>query len=159
MTETETLESVLSFACNRGVKARLVSDREFASLVRRCNLEEAPFSASPLGIVWKTKRLYYTKDALWPEVIHELGHLLASKVPPRSSSEYEFFGWELALVHRIGASLDHWLANNRLYGVNDGRELGALSPIELHTMLAERLTAVKVAGLLDTADGHPLAIR
>jgi len=159
MTEAETLEALLSFARNRGVTARLVSDKEFAALVRRCNLEEAPFASSCLGIVWKTKRLYYTRDALWPEVIHELGHLLASRMPPRSSSEYEFFGWELALVHHLGASVDRWLASNKHYGVNNEKELGALSPLELHTMLAERLMTAKGAGLIDTSDGHPLVIR
>jgi len=158
MTDAETLRKLLSFASSRGVTSRRVSENEFSSLAHDGTLEEAPFSSHSLGIVWKTKCLYYTRGVEWPEVIHELGHLLACRVPPRSSDEFGFFGWEIAMSHHIGGSLDAWIAGNQDYGVSNGIALKALSPFALHTMLAERLAAAKDTGLLDD-DGHPLAIR
>lgn len=158
MAAAVTLKRLLFFAANLGVRTRLVSEGRFQSLVDRGDLQEAPFSSQSLGIEWGSKHLYYTKYVPWPEVVHELGHLLACRVPPWSSDEFTFFGWEIAVVHSIGGSLDSWIASNKDYGVRDGRAFGTLNPLEMHAMLAERLAAAKADGLLSDG-GRPLAVR
>jgi hypothetical protein len=151
------MKELVRFAQLKGVKAYKVRQSKFIELERDERLQEAPFT-SFIGINWTTKELFYTRENQWVEGIHELGHLIASSKKPRDSKEWDFFGWEIALVHHLGLPLELWIAGNQDYGVDDGHELGGLTSIQLHRMLAERLEAA-VAGGLVHAGGMPLAIR
>lgn len=151
------MPELLRFAKLHGVKAHKVDEENFRRALKIGKVVEAPFT-SYLGIDWKGKGLYYTRDDQWVEMVHELGHLLASSVEPRKSTEWDFFGWEVAVIHHLGLSLDRWLAGNRDYGVDGGHELGGLTSIQLHKMLAERMDRAVACGLVDP-EGVPLAIR
>lgn len=144
-----------AFATAHGCKLAKVSPATFRRL-NGIGLSVAPFTTD-LGIQWSHKELYYVRYDQWAEIIHELGHLLATTATPMKAKEYEFFGWELALVKYIGGSFDHWLETNNEYSVNEGDDLGRLNPVELYKLLAERLEVAQTAGLL--INGIPQAIR
>lgn len=152
-----TLQRVIDFAKDVGVTAHLCTPERFSKLVAVGVFEQAPF-CQYVGIVWASKELYYTKKTHWAEIIHELGHLVACPKPPKGSIEWDFFGWEIALMYYIQGDFSEWVKNNKEYAVLDGSELCALNPVELHLMIAERLQHGQSVGLIDDA-GWPLTIR
>jgi len=131
---------------------------------QRDDIAGAPFSAGDLGIIWEEKVILYS-TFIYPispsDIIHEMGHVFASKEPPDSSEEYDFFGWEREVARRVGISLKAWVYSNRHYGIADNEieytELGLLPPRVLRKVLRERVDFAVKAGLIQ--NGRPVAIR
>jgi hypothetical protein len=170
------MSELTAFANAHGVKSYSLT---LEKLRNREDIQCAPFTSN-LGIRWYERELYYTSDKQWPEAIHELGHLMMCQKDPNEpiygdvdlieepddpsvtlspkEDEFDFFGWELAVVHYIEAPISRWLESNHNYGVTDGDELSDLSPLRLHRLLAERLEFATAKGYIDL-DGVPLCAR
>jgi len=95
--------------------------KEYDKLADR-KFDDAPFTSNDLGVDFRTKTFYYSKDRQpdWPEIIHETGHVFGSKHDPTSSkcAEPHFFGWEYLLAKKIRAPIEPWYDNNNDYGIN-----------------------------------------
>lgn len=160
------MQALQDWAAPHGARLVKMPKEAFPALEAKApqGYQDAPFT-NLLGQNWAEKELFYHDPCQWPEAIHELGHMLACTDPPRRSDEWQFFGWEIAMVHHIGAPLDHWIASNQDYAVGKEAppgcshlEVGSLNPVELHHMMAERLQCALTLGLL-TDEGTPRAIR
>ena len=150
------IRNLLDFAEEAGVKVHKVSHKQFNE---NQNIQHAPF-ASHIGIIWNTKELFYVSDAQWPAMVHELGHLIATKDFPvhGKCNEFDFFGWEIALVREIGAPIDAWLKDNEEYGVEGSQTIKDLSVLQFHKVCVERLERALELGILNEAC-YPLAVR
>lgn len=125
----------------------------------------APFSSNMLGVIWDEKLVCYSGRVSWIEVVHEMGHVFASKLPPNTKGidEGDFFGWEYRIVETIGASVGEWMVSNRDYGVGDfdgGRydEFGGLSTRRQWDFINMCIEKGIKAGNLD-AEERPLSVR
>jgi hypothetical protein len=82
--------------------------KEFAEL----KFSGAPFTSHDVGVNFRTKTLYYSEEEPpdWTDIVHEMGHIFATKHGPTSSRclEPQWIGWEYALVKRIRAPIDVW---------------------------------------------------
>lgn len=87
MSDSATTTALVQFARAKGVRVRRVTEGTFDKLRDAQELEEAPF-APDVGINWQAKQLFYVRTDQWPEMIHELGHLIASSVPPKHAVEW-----------------------------------------------------------------------
>jgi hypothetical protein len=131
----------------------------------------APFNAG-LGCLWKRRVIVWdpwfirtVADAA--EVIHELGHVFASRSPPNDklTNETNFLGWEYALARKLKC-VKAWLAGMRDYGVAGlptttglGKgffELGDLTSPQLRELMCERLALAEKLGL--TKGGVPVSL-
>lgn len=87
----------------------------------------SPFS-SAVGIIWEERAILFDPERLPHPVtalIHEMGHVFASKKPPKKADEMEFFGWEVKLAELIGYPMESWLAGNADYCLTpDGWTIG-----------------------------------
>lgn len=100
------------------------------------------------------------------EIIHEMGHVFASKVAPDECNEYDFFGWEIAMVKHIGLPLKDWIYEQSNYAVSEDPldeksfavELRDLSGRTLDLLILERLHTAQKNGLISEHD-EPLCIR
>lgn len=112
---------------------------------------EAPFSSNDLGVHWPSRRVIYSGKVEWVEVIHEMGHVFATTENPEHVDEYDFFGWEYALVKLIGASIDEWVKHNKDYGVTENgySEFGDLSPGKRDELLKQCVAKGKELGIID----------
>lgn len=79
---------------------------------------EAPFTRG-LGVRWSAKEIhdYRPTRRHWAEILHEAGHLVATDLSPNKSEEYDFLGWELAVIKKLGLSMQQWYDNNREYSI------------------------------------------
>lgn len=98
-------------------------------------------------------------------IIHEMGHVFATKHRPESQAcnEPDFLGWEIALARSVGA-FDAWSEDNASYTINheDGYfEWGDLciapSAVE-RRIVAGYIKRSRNLGLVSTRN-RPLAIR
>lgn len=131
----------------------------------------APFNAG-LGCLWKRRVIVCdpwfvrtVSDAA--EVIHEMGHVFASRTPPNDklTDETDFLGWEYALARKLKC-VGAWLAGMKNYGVaglpttigmgKGSFELGDLTRPERRDLLCERLALAEKLGL--TKDGVPMSL-
>ena len=125
---------------------------------------ESPFSDSySLGILLEEFKVLYVPGRVhWSDIIHEMGHIFATKMPPYRVDEWGFFGWEYAVAIHVGGELSEWLRNNGDYavGVVGGGylELGGLTSDQRDAMLIERWDFAVQEGLIDS-QGRPLAVR
>lgn len=137
---------------------------QFVKFSRRLGFYEAPFVAGKLGSFPAKKVVVYTDEdwCEWPNLIHEMGHVFASKKDIPFQDEYEFFGWEYAVVRLIGCPVDHWRECNADYVISvDGtisHEVGSLSDAEWEDFLEKRLIAAKSYGIVNRA-GLPVSMR
>lgn len=123
----------------------------------------APFESADVAIHWRSKTIAIPFGfRRWPSIVHEMGHVFASKRPPQSSSEYVWIGWEIALARTI--DLREWLCNDYVIDFTYGRDhyyvLSALAkvPEALEEFIAKRTKIARARGLIGSA-GQPLAIR
>jgi hypothetical protein len=129
------------------------SDEEFSG---------SPFSISH-GISWNKRIVYVAPDSgedpreIIGGIIHELGHVLASKDPPNKAMEFEFFFWEYRVAERLGLQ-EAWEYSTHNYGVDgDGSEWGPLKPEERKKVLVEAKKDAMKAGVIRR--GLPVSIR
>jgi len=120
---------------------------------------EANFTHLDLGVHWPTRRIIYRGEVLWAEVIHEMGHTFATENDPDSTDEWEWFGWEYALVQLIGGNVEEWVKHNKDYQISEhgGDLFGDLRPRTREKVLAERVAHGKEIGIID-ARGRPRAV-
>jgi hypothetical protein len=84
---------------------------------RPASWSEAPFT-SHLGVVWDKFEIHATNETLWPHLLHEAGHLVATTERPDAAKEFTFFGWEMAVVEHLGLSMREFYERNVEYGIN-----------------------------------------
>ena len=93
-------------------------------------------------------------------LIHEAGHVFASRIAPEHSEEYDFFGWEAVVARRAGV-FDEWLESSGNYQIQTldpgGQEFGRLDRTYQRRLLADRIRVAKRAGLIRF--GRPVSIR
>jgi fructose-1,6-bisphosphatase/inositol monophosphatase family enzyme len=123
-------------------------------------LHEAPFTSFH-GLHWNRKIVYTVcGHEEVGSIIHEMGHVFAGPLHPDhpQCSEWDWFGWEIAIARQIGA-VHTWSGHNRNYCINDdGKEWGKLSAKQRRALTAERLAYARKIGILDTT-GTPRNIR
>jgi hypothetical protein len=92
-------------------------------------------------------------------LIHEMGHVFASKIAPRDSEEWPFFGWEYMVAKQAGC-LSNWLKSTENYLViakHGNIEFKYLDTFDKRRMLAERIRKARKLGLLKR--GIPVSVR
>ena len=119
---------------------------------------EAPFTSGRLGVNYSEKRVVYSGKLDVGELIHEMGHVFASKVEPAKCPEFDFFGWEYLVAKKVGA-LAEWFRSSKDYCVdNQNTEFGGLSSHQQEAVLVERVAHAKNLGLVGPK-GAPKSIR
>lgn len=96
------------------------------------DINQAPFDSN-YSIDWCKGIVYAVKDHLAiPPILHEMGHIFASKFPPfhENCDELTWFGWEYAFAKRLKV-VSKWIASNHEYGLGylydgPGCDLGEL---------------------------------
>lgn len=156
---TPEVKKLQALARSWGGDIRTISDEDFDALTEEGGFYEAPFAGYKLGVDWPKRHVLSVRAPRWPDVIHELGHLFATKDDPIKADEYGFFGWEYRLAVFIGGNLRTWVKNNHHYMVNDGEfgDFGELPPKRREQLLLERVQAAQALGIV-TAEGVPLAL-
>lgn len=131
---------------------------------RHNNYEAAPFSEHA-GIDWNRKCLAISKDVLFETVVHELGHLVASKREPRSSEDFDFLGWEFAVYRKCapvlgisGLELIRAWQEVSEYAVGENKYASNLTNRELYELVRERFLVAREGGLLGP-NLEPLSLR
>ena len=122
---------------------------------------ECPFARGQLGLDFSKKHVLYAGPPVWPEIIHEMGHVFACKKAPPFSEEWSFLGWEYAVCLYIQGNIDEWKQNMGAYqvgGINDGDEFGPLPDTVQQALLLERLAYAKQHKLVSD-EGVPLTVR
>lgn len=114
------------------------------------------------GIDWRKKRIVTVHgQAKINAVIHEMGHVFASRHHPDSGdgdAEFDFFGWEVAVAKMVGA-FRTWSAGNNSYSVtDDGDSWGNCAGHKRRRIIVERVARARELKLLD-AFLRPVAIR
>ena len=101
------------------------NNRTWSLLYRNCDFSESPTSPNSLGINFNKKILYIDSrnNISIENLIHEMGHLFASKYSPNSNKcdETLFLGWEFSLYRLLDLNiinslkssdyLDKWKCN------------------------------------------------
>ena len=90
------------------------------------SVQTAPFD-DLFGVNFKKKIIYYRNDALEKRgqpyfiagIIHEMGHVFASRLSVNKSKEYNFFGWEYNLARQIRFPIKEWRYGNRDYVIDE----------------------------------------
>lgn len=140
------LDKLFAHLKGMGVTVELTSDD------RRLN---CPFDWNT-GLNYKRKILYFSgtsdKETIG-SVIHEAGHILASKKSPnaRTVKEYDHLGWEFALALELDL-LTEALPGYMYYGLLDndggGLELRDLDDGALSELVEERIDYARSIGLV-----------
>jgi len=123
---------------------------------------EAPFTDG-LGSFWSSKVIVISeRNSDWAGIVHEMGHCFAApKNPDDYNREYDFFGWEWALVRALELPETCWRQQNKNYVVGeengDSNDFGVLSLREQTRILEARLGVAKKLGLV--RGSRPIAIR
>ena len=107
----------------------------------------APFTTNDIGTNFRAKALFYSEEnpPTWGDIVHEMGHLFATKYGPNNAKcvEPHWVGWEYALVKKIRAPVKQWYEEMGAY--TDAHKCEDCNPrryrtIELGEMSAKCLT-------------------
>lgn len=124
------------------------------------SFEEAP-AADFHGVVYELKHVYVVPwYATANGLIHEMGHVFASELPPDDCDEMSFLGWEAVLALTVGAYRD-WSRLNDSYGlggVGGLDEWGTASAKGKAQVLRECIEVGACAGII-TPDWKPRPLR
>lgn len=93
--------------------------KTFPPGLNRRGWSTAPF-CSNIGIYWAKKIIVHKKVGFTTAgLIHEMGHVFASKLHPnhRMAEEAEFLGWEVVLATQMGIRRQ-WMREMEAYNVN-----------------------------------------
>lgn len=139
------------------------SDAEYRRVKHQFGWSEAPFHPGNLGVNWPGKVIGIAAGAIdWPAVIHEMGHVFASRLKPDRSAEWEFLGWEIVLARQY--DLPFYRRCNHDYGIewswngNHYPTIGDLSDSAWAAFCEEHIALAKGDGLINR-HGKPVAIR
>ncbi len=160
------IERLIRFAKRKGVVV-IKHDDHVPSAPRR-DYYLCPFNGSALAIEWEQKVLHYAPHAVWPEMIHELAHILACTTAPPKSDEWSFFGWEYQVAWHLSGhdtrAMSEWRKNNSDYSVgvtivSDMFDtVSELSDKQFRIVMDDRVSEARTNKLLNPR-GIPLAIR
>lgn len=131
--------------------------------------QHAPFTHYNLAIAWDRKKIFYDpKEVNWVDVVHEMGHVFASKKRPRWSDEGRFFGFEIALARKVRGTMKDFVAGHAEYNFDKDAfdfvpcpfrgELKRFTPSERRLLFRWALKESRAHGLVD-AYGNPVPIR
>jgi hypothetical protein len=129
----------------------------FSSDLGRRGWSTAPFCAN-IGVYWAKKVIAHKKVGFSTAgLVHEMGHVFASKTPPNNkhTDEVDFLGWEVTLAARLGIRAA-WVREMSSYGIHydneDGpdqfAQLGDLTRKERANVLARAVTKAQQLGSL-----------
>lgn len=141
---------------------------DFIKWLRSCEktLRQAPFT-NDLAVNWEKRQIVYSGDKHpWPHLVHEAGHLLATRFTPENSNELHFLGWEMAFVQHLKLSMEYWHKNNSDYGIDQVidsvryNNIGSYpyDSIEFDQLVAHFVNDAKNRGIV-TDSGIPLVHR
>lgn len=123
---------------------------------------DCPFAPGSLGTSWEDKTIFYsTKDVVG--AIHEAGHVFADATKASyedEDSEYDFLGWEFAMIKELGLTLEDWLRESGDYivaGPSNYIAAGQLPPEHFLIVVEERIKKATDLGLI--VDGRPVSLR
>lgn len=119
------------------------------------DINQAPFDPN-YSVDWCKGIIYAVKESLTiSPLLHEMGHVFASKFPPfhEECNELTWFGWEYAFAKRLKL-VSEWITENYHYGLGylydgPGVNLGELC----NSSLTKALTTA-----LDVSRSHNLLI-
>lgn len=159
----------LEALCQRlGGSLQRVTPAEFEVLKRQPGFSRAPASPGH-GLDWDARRIYAVDSLINPgAIIHEMGHVFASDLPPYCSNEFDWLGWEIVVARHMRC-YRQWSQQNKDYAINelvlggawiamDGDEWGDLSRAKQRLLARDRIAAAKQLGSL-TRQGMPRALR
>lgn len=124
-----------------------------------------PFSTS-LSIDWDAKIVYVSEAAKREDVsglIHEMGHVFASRQPSNQSKEWPFFGWEYCAALKLGL-LYQWDHGNANYSISSSissryrGDWGDQTPDQKDEIIRDRITYAIKAKMV-SKQWEPLSIR
>jgi len=133
-------------------------------------MDEAPFTNYNLAAHFRRKIIAFDpKKIQWPHLIHEMGHVFASKSGPHSAAcnEYDFYGWEHAVAKHVRGRMSEWYHHNSDYVVGGesvgigNMEVGALNRGQRTRIFRDRVEVAIRRGLIKREGKRliPLAIR
>lgn len=131
-----------------------LTQEQYYYLGRQAGVSEAPFAVE-LAVNYEKKAIYCVAPA-WYELVHEMGHVFASRKSPRQSNDFDFLGWEWMLARQL-KGVRKWIEGNADYGVNPEEDLGDLTPIQVRKLLQERLDDAIQQGIV--VKGRAVSIR
>lgn len=159
---------VFAYLLKQGMKINVCTQKELDELLenRSVRLDRAPFLSLPFRsfIDWQGKVLYITEAASKNAMvlIHEAGHILASKKTPGNSEEDHFLAWEMLVAKKLGVFTE-WAKKQSDYGIwHDGYDtLGDILKADKKTLAAfmEEILDIGCKEGNITADGKPQSIR
>ena len=146
-------ERIRDFAIQHGVSVHVVSNERLREV-------PSPFSGK-VGLRWQEKKLFVGRKYLRDKegvghMIHELGHLIASRETPERSSEGDFLGWEWQVAKKLKVR-PHWEVGMTGYGMNCG-DYSDTPLVDRQRELREALEEGKKYGNISPS-GEPLAVR
>jgi hypothetical protein len=126
-------------------------------LWNRESISAAPFCFK-LGVDYKEKTIFMVEGAELGSIIHEMGHIFASRWCPAESAEYNFFGWEFMVAVKLGL-VDEWLDTTGDYTVGGNKtvEFCEMTIDEQSDLIEERVQHARKIGLV--VGEEPIAIR
>jgi hypothetical protein len=152
-----------------GGRLAIISQRAFDDLFYHRDrkgwegLTDAPFTSAH-GIHWRKKIIYAVRGREEVgSIIHEMGHVFAAQHHPEcycgKCHEWNWFGWEVTVARRIGASRT-WSRHNARYqtGGGGGGRWETLTARKRRAVVADRLARAMKIGVLDQS-GAPRSIR
>ena len=154
-----------------GGEIRLLSEEAYYKLdtasPRRSGFSPAPFGCY-CGVHYRDRAVILgapLREHLVAEVIHEMGHVFASRKSPDASEEFDFLGWEMATARHVGLPWAAWRRGSKNYQLWDIRreerwpaEVGACSYAELALVYADRVAHAIKLGLVSETH-RPLCVR
>lgn len=147
---TPGMHRLLMLARRRGACVEIIPDDAFEH--RRLALCLVLFVMADVGIDLRRRSVVMGESSLAtlnPGVlVHELGHLHATRRPLLNAHETEWLGWELAVAREAGVYRS-WIVEQSDYGLEDDRCLGDLAPDELRAEWRDRTAAAKRRGIVD----------
>ena len=170
MTKHDQLRSLAILCRSLGGGLAIVSQDQYDHLFYdpHCDhdrdpegVTESPFTSAH-GIHWKRKIIYAVEGREEiGSIIHEMGHVFADRHHPYSNkcSEFEWFGWEVAVARQIGP-YRVWSRQNGDYATDErgGAEWSSLSTPERRALVLARLGHAQKIGVLGP-DGAPRSLR
>jgi hypothetical protein len=177
LTKAQVLAKLRRFARKWGGDLVKITKDEYAAK-EEDSFCSAPFTSWDAGCDYQTKVVYFS-DWCEPEdledfaitLIHELGHVLASRFQANSDDmykhdeEWRFFGWELCLALKIGLTRKQFYQGHKDYVVEgeSGEDIayllrsGTEGRRKLKKLLDGRVQTAKDLGLIKK--DQPISIR
>ena len=122
------------------------------------------FDAAPAtnwhGVVYDLKQVYVVpKHATANGLIHEMGHVFASELPPDDADEFSWLGWEAAMALKVGLYRE-WSDNNDSYGIMGyGDDWGVATAAQKAAALRASLEICFSAGIVEPGTLEPRSRR